>query len=470
MEQQQFARSLANPDKAIRDGTVRELKKFLANLTSIEDIEMLKLWKALFYCLWLCDKAPVQEELCEAIAGMLEVFKKPSLAYNKYLRMFFRITLMEWDQLDQHRLNKFYTLIRSMMRKSFEMLHSVQWADKAVNRFLEALVEEVLVKRPNGPRYHICDIYLCELWNSTQGLISHQHFMVAISPFLSALGTTDDATFRTRLIEKVFQDFISTYSCKNCAEEDGMKPFKYVSTVNLQREIFEIASSSSNDICIEKNRRKIYDLHSLFGRHNGINNASDSDCEADLHGVEAVEPPGATNSTPMKKGKKKSAKKTLTITESNDTPSKKGRDKKKGNSDEKVRVEEVEKVMDVEKVDKKNGIKRTREESVDEAKKENNSKPEAFIASKKYSGTKPGYSFQKVNFSSYCMLKYFFRARKDWDTILTRNTQDTKILLARTPLKSPKKREDNLLTWILKRKSDALGLVRIMKKIIMNQF
>ena len=387
MDQQQFARALANPDKGIRDRTVRELKKFLAGASSIDDKEMLKLWKALFYCLWLADKAPVQEELCKSIADMLEVFKKPSLAFGKYLKMFFRIMLMEWDMLDQHRLNKFYTLIRVMLGKCFEMLKNINWTEKTTNRYLEAITMEVLVKRPNGPRYHICDIYLEELWNATEGNICHDDFMVAISPFFRCLGTTDDPMFRSRLSDKIFKNFIENYARENRQSDFDLKLFDKVSTLCLQREIFDIASHESEEICVDVNRRSAYDLHGVFARCTHVRNVSDEDCESDLEKINSV-----ANGNGISVNKDKKLK----------TPDKKNSKRKSSTSDHEAAGNGVEL-----SATKNKSKKRSRVETVTEAEEPTPESdilppeilpPCPFIASKKYTGAKPGYSFKKVSF------------------------------------------------------------------------
>jgi ribosomal RNA-processing protein 1 len=394
MEQQQFARALANPDKAVRDRTVRELKKYLAGVSSFEDVEMLKLWKALFYCLWLSDKAPIQEELCNSIASMMEVFQKPSLSYGKYLKSFFRIMLMEWDQLDQHRINKFYTLIRVMLRKTFELLHSVHWAEKTAHRFLEAVTVEVLMKRPNGPRYHLCDIYLTELWNATEGQISHDNFMVAISPFFSALGTTDDPMFRARLIEKVFQDFVDNFARENRQSDFDLKLFDQVSTLALQREVFDVAASPSEEICSDRNRRKVYDLHGVLGRFSGVKNVSDEECDADLANIaaERANMSGTAKSVNIEKKEKKEKK------------LKKEKTQKKKEAVPEVEQEEAEEEEKKEKKEKKEknrDKKRARDEGEGEEEPAQTPAtplpPTAFVASKKYTGAKPGYSFQRVS-------------------------------------------------------------------------
>ena len=62
VDQLTFAKALASPDKATRDKTINVLIKFFKkNNDVMTDIEMLKLWKALFYCYWLSDKVPIQQ-------------------------------------------------------------------------------------------------------------------------------------------------------------------------------------------------------------------------------------------------------------------------------------------------------------------------------------------------------------------------------------------------------------------------
>ena len=64
-----FARALASPDKSTRDKTLKVLVKYLRSLPSMTDLEMLKLWKALYYCMWLSDKPPIQAELAGALSS-----------------------------------------------------------------------------------------------------------------------------------------------------------------------------------------------------------------------------------------------------------------------------------------------------------------------------------------------------------------------------------------------------------------
>ena len=181
-----LARALASPDKSTRDKTMKTLVKYLASLVELSDLEMRKLWKALFYCMWLSDKAPIQLELATSLSSELfRSFRSPTLAYN-YIRMFYRTILREWHMLDQHRINKFYTLIRLMLREMLLHMCLKRWNETTVTLLLTILQEEVLTKLPNGPRLHIADIFLEELWIASNGgeTVDTKVFLQLTAPFL----------------------------------------------------------------------------------------------------------------------------------------------------------------------------------------------------------------------------------------------------------------------------------------------
>jgi ribosomal RNA-processing protein 1 len=268
-EQQLFARSLVHPDKKVRTKTLKELSKYISSLQDISDEEMIKLWKALFYCLWLTDQSEIQQELCQSLANLMNSFTNTSLIFTKYLRMFFQILFYEWHHLDQYRLNKFYSLIRIIIRKAFEILYSLHWPKQNTAEFLTVLTEDILNKHPNGPRYHLCDIYLTELLVATNGGdINTDNFILVMKPFFSCLGLATDATFYNRLVDRLFSDYVTIYAREHSKEPHPPTPenghtlvqhevvnghlslappavtcFKHVSSVKIQMVLFDIASS-----------------------------------------------------------------------------------------------------------------------------------------------------------------------------------------------------------------------------------
>jgi ribosomal RNA-processing protein 1 len=278
-EQQLFARSLVHPEKKIRNKTLKELSKYISSLDDISDEEMIKLWKALFYCLWLTDQSLIQQELCQNLANLMTSFTNISLIFNKYLKMFFRILFYEWHHLDQYRLNKFYSLIRIIIRKIFEILYHSHWPTQHTEEFLTILTEEILNKHPNGPRYHLCDIFFTELLVATNGGdINTENFIFLLKPFLTCLGLATDATFYNRLVDRLFVDYVKIYAREHAKETTEMPEnghtlvqhevinghlsldppaatcFKHVSSLKIQMMLFEIASSDPTAeplVCLE---------------------------------------------------------------------------------------------------------------------------------------------------------------------------------------------------------------------------
>ena len=77
-----LGRDLANTEKSVRDGAVDAIRRYLFHrlndpireLTSLQDateLEMMKLWKGLFYTFWMSDKPPVQEALAQLLTDMV---------------------------------------------------------------------------------------------------------------------------------------------------------------------------------------------------------------------------------------------------------------------------------------------------------------------------------------------------------------------------------------------------------------
>ena len=55
-----FAKALASGQKKTRDAAMAALAAWLSARSSVEEADLLKVWKGMFYALWHADKAPVQ--------------------------------------------------------------------------------------------------------------------------------------------------------------------------------------------------------------------------------------------------------------------------------------------------------------------------------------------------------------------------------------------------------------------------
>lgn len=166
-ESSKFVKLLASNDRKTRETALDLLKKYLVSKSSAQlNLEELKkLWKGLYFSMWFCDRARPQERLAENL-GALFSETIPLSRFTDFIEAFWTVMIREWPTIDQWRIDKFYLLIRRVLRHNFIRLNTEKWNPKAVNDFLhvyEKLVlsgdQKVSVALP----YHLCDIYLDEL-------------------------------------------------------------------------------------------------------------------------------------------------------------------------------------------------------------------------------------------------------------------------------------------------------------------
>ncbi len=71
-----FAKNLGATDQKMRHKTAMKLRQYISARSStlgFSELDFLKLNKAIFMCVWLCDKRPVQEELTDIISPIMHV-------------------------------------------------------------------------------------------------------------------------------------------------------------------------------------------------------------------------------------------------------------------------------------------------------------------------------------------------------------------------------------------------------------
>lgn len=74
--------------------------------------------------------------------------------------------IKEWSSIDQWRIDKYYLLIRRVLRHNFKYLKLHQWDETLVNDWVDVMRRTILsgdAKVPVALPYHLCDIYLDEL-------------------------------------------------------------------------------------------------------------------------------------------------------------------------------------------------------------------------------------------------------------------------------------------------------------------
>ena len=70
------------------------------------EADFMRLWKGLFYCMWMSDKPLTQEELAEALSKIVHCFKTRDVVLL-YTSCVLKTLGIEWFGIDQYRLDKF---------------------------------------------------------------------------------------------------------------------------------------------------------------------------------------------------------------------------------------------------------------------------------------------------------------------------------------------------------------------------
>uniref|UniRef100_A0A3Q3J7W6 Ribosomal RNA processing 1 n=1 Tax=Monopterus albus TaxID=43700 RepID=A0A3Q3J7W6_MONAL len=220
----QFAQRLASNERPIRMKALKKLRKYI-NVRSqkvtggFTGDELLKLWKGLFYCLWMQDKPLLQEELSNQISTLIHSFHDITgqfLYFESFLQTFKR----EWNGIDRLRMDKFFQLVRFMFRQMFEMLKRKNWESSLVARFLELLTTQLLQRSsaaPSGLQFHILDLYMTEL-----ALTADQN-LTFIEPFCKTAAKTKDRILFGAISNSIFSAIIDQAPF---AIEDLMKEVK----------------------------------------------------------------------------------------------------------------------------------------------------------------------------------------------------------------------------------------------------
>lgn len=235
------------------------------------DADAMKLWKGLFYCMWMSDTMPIQQELAKKMAKLTQVFsplnstgqmrgnlttvqRKRLYRLNfRFVSTFFVSMAREWSGLDRLRLDKFYSLIRklfyeylwftlSALRLEAQVVMKGQRQRQRQRTKTKEKVDDddlfsgvrdvydeydrmmtlVLSLRANGVRFHIVDIFMTEFTRvrkqflTSEGsaeektaLIDWKALQTLLRPFYEAICSQKSGTLFTAIMKATFLQFPS---------------------------------------------------------------------------------------------------------------------------------------------------------------------------------------------------------------------------------------------------------------------
>ncbi|KAI2607950.1 hypothetical protein GGR54DRAFT_633099 [Hypoxylon sp. NC1633] len=178
-----FIKHLASSDRKIRTSALGTLRTYLSAPTTarkLTDLDHMKLWKGLFYSVWMCDRPVPQQNLCAELAALLSILPTPSddegAVVIPFLRAFWATLSREWTAIDVLRMEKYLLLVRRVFGASLAWVgegkrtrKEARWTGTRAVRLLQLLEEWPLestgdlAKVPVGLRLHVLDIWVDEV-------------------------------------------------------------------------------------------------------------------------------------------------------------------------------------------------------------------------------------------------------------------------------------------------------------------
>ncbi|KAI7829180.1 nucleolar protein,Nop52-domain-containing protein [Kickxella alabastrina] len=217
-----FGKRLAHVDKEVRDLAIEKFGIILSREEEFTHMEMVRHWKALFYCFWLSDMPLVQQELSWDLANM--VLKCQGANRVQFVRAFWETISREWFDIDKHRIDKYLLLIRRMVFFTFRSMHQSDWNEQLVREYIDVYYQFPInptdPKVPNSTRSHIADVYVDELVRlSTEILKSSDEdeaeaevakipVTTLLEPFMRFIGTTTIKHLPPQIQESVFENMV----------------------------------------------------------------------------------------------------------------------------------------------------------------------------------------------------------------------------------------------------------------------
>ncbi|KAG7204897.1 hypothetical protein KM043_005293 [Ampulex compressa] len=207
-----FARLLVNKEKRVRDKILKNLRKWLTvrskSSFGFSEADFMRLWKGLFYCMWMSDKPLIQEDLAESLSKIVHCFQ-PKDVILLYTTCALRTLALEWFGIDQYRIDKFAMLARRIIRQTFFICKEKCWDIEWVKGISE-LIEQILLdpKSCQGFCMHITEVYLEELSKVSDGNVPEDVVTIFIKPFARYMVIIDDERQLRHIMRHIFRYLI----------------------------------------------------------------------------------------------------------------------------------------------------------------------------------------------------------------------------------------------------------------------
>jgi len=376
-----LAKKLASNTGKTRDKAMHQLRAWLIKRKDMDDLDLLKVWKGLFYCFWMSDKPQVQFELAQRISGLLLPLQDDRTV--QFMKAFFVTMNREWGGIDRLRLDKYMKLVRQMVFHAFKTLQQRQFKEEVVTAMAKVFIEHALDWKNAAQRgifLHVADILLAEASKvSAEGPVKMPFAVLEcfLDPIFATLAECKDSSLVKRVNSVVFNQLLAAAALPSEEDEERSEEDAALHAIlkgnidTIAKKLFKLASDKATS---EKLRPNIYALREKFQQiqadHEEKAMAVDSD--------EEVAPPPALK----KKGKRKHEEEEEEQNE-NEAQAKKSTKQSKKGSKQKQQTPQSTPVVSETPADKKNEKKQQKQRKQDEEVKEETKQSLAEVENKK---------------------------------------------------------------------------------------
>lgn len=165
---------------------------FICCCAVFSDKDCLRIWKGLFYSMWMSDKPLPQESLATKIASLLHSFDRIDSSLQ-FFAMFLKTMALEWGGIDQWRIDKFMMLVRKVTREMLRIIQSKEWDADVIEQLSTRLNETVLgAGIPRGLFMHFVELFFEEVGKVSVGEIEADAVTELLKPFMFYVASQSD--------------------------------------------------------------------------------------------------------------------------------------------------------------------------------------------------------------------------------------------------------------------------------------
>ncbi|KAL5274904.1 RRP1B family protein [Megaselia abdita] len=199
-------KSLSGNNAGSRLKQLKKLRKWLTLRSNssyqFEEHDFLRIWKGLYYCMWMSDKPLVQEELAENLGKLIECFSSTKVGID-FFGCFLLTLQSEWFGIDQWRMDKFLMLVRRMLRYALKSIKKTKWSAEMI-KTLNEHIYKCLESPCYGLSMHILDIFFEELAKVAEGKILSKHVTDFVKPFIKYIAEQKEYKLLAHMRNRVF--------------------------------------------------------------------------------------------------------------------------------------------------------------------------------------------------------------------------------------------------------------------------